>query len=70
LVSDERLSPQQSLAKIQSALQLLDAITVILRDGVRHSTLVIPFLDVTVTFNLTLISVEQTAVPPSEETKH
>lgn len=65
----DKLTPQDFLDKIRSALLLLDAITVIVREGT-HAQLVIPFKDVTVTLNVSVARIEQREAPAIEVVKH
>lgn len=64
------LAPQESLDKIRSALQLLDAISTIVREGYAHAQIVIPFLDVAVTLNVTVASIEPIEAPAIEVARH
>lgn len=65
----DSLAPQEALEKIRSALQLLDAITYIIREST-HAQIVIPYLDVKVTLNVTVVSIEGIEAPAVEVIKH
>lgn len=64
----ERLSPQESLAKIDCALQLLDAIRALVKAGAHSAQIVIPFMDVTVTLGVTVTGIVKTQQAATETT--